>query len=283
MSGFIRKIRIAAMAIVLAGAGSSAGAYVLPVPHIVELMTQKLGAAGSLLVSQKLTLYDQAVNQAGVEFNETLRYFFPSGFRSDISSKTTRRIHLVSSGTALTILDGKVDAEVEGRYDLYKDIFYYRSRKQLVERLAFLGIDTFKSSLGRFEGKTVFIVGAQYPDETVSQIWIDKESFMPLRWINVVGSAGGREDALDVRYDKWQQVDKIWYPGHIAFYQHRRLIRKIDVERVQTNVSFSGDLFNIVRLKSSVSRVDRLPQQGAGKAKENEVQKAIEEFRKIYQ
>lgn len=54
-----------------------ANAYVLQVPHLLELMTQKHGKAESLFVSQKLVLYDESFKEGSIELKETLKYIFP--------------------------------------------------------------------------------------------------------------------------------------------------------------------------------------------------------------
>jgi len=131
-------------------------AYVLQGPHILELMTKKLGKSERLMVSQKLILYDDSLEKGAVELEETLRYVFPEAFRSDILSKNVERIQVVSKGVVLTVIDGKVTAEPETRFDRYKDILLYRSRMLLEQRLSILGVDVKMSSVGRFEGKPAY-------------------------------------------------------------------------------------------------------------------------------
>ena len=109
-----------------------ANAYVLTGPHILELMTTKMGGHAGIYVEQKLTLYpdstDSFLNEDGVEFRETLTYRFPEEFRSDILSEQSRKIHVVSSYNALTVIDGKVTSTTETLVDHYKDILLYRDR-----------------------------------------------------------------------------------------------------------------------------------------------------------
>ena len=266
-----------------------ANAYVLQGPHILELMIGKLGTAGRLSVSQKLILYDNNPQSTGFELTETLRYIFPEQFRSDILSDNAQRIHVISKGAALIVIDGKVVAENESWTDHYKDIILYRSRILLQKRLASLGVDVSVSSLGRFQGKIAYVIGAQYPDKSVPQVWIDKDTFRPMRWL-ITGkddllsaSTESCKDFLEVRYHNWQQAEKIWYPMLIEFYQNDILIRQINVDQITANPSFPEDLFDIKQLQSIYSPASPLASDQQKPEGLIEVHKAIEEFKKIYE
>lgn len=259
-----------------------ADAYVLQGPHLLDLMTQNLGKSKRLLISQKLILYDNS-RQGGLEFDETLKYIFPETFRSDIISENVQRIHVLSKGEALTVIDGKAVAVSETIYGRYKDIFLYNSRVLLEEKLCLHGVDVDVSSLGRFQGQPVYVVGAQYPDETVPQIWLTKDTFRPLRWIITGKTAENSEDTLEVRYLDWQPLNKMWYPMRVEFYRDDILVREIKVQNIETKPMFSEDLFDIDHLKSIyLPDASKRSEQGAEKDL-NEVQKTIEEFKKIYE
>jgi len=259
-----------------------ANAYVLQGQHLLELMTQNFKKSKRLLVSQQLVLYDNSGSKSTVELNETLRYDFPETFRSDILSENVKRIHVLSKGTALTVIDGKAAIESETRYDRYKDIMLYNSRALLEKRLSSLGVDFTISSLGRFQGQPAYVLGAQYPDETAPQIWLDKDTFRPIRWVITGKVADNPEDFLEVRYLEWQRVHKTWYPMRVEFYKNDILVRQINVDNIEAAPDFPEDLFNIDHLKS-IYRLDTaaVPDQGAEKEL-NEVQETIEKFKQIY-
>jgi len=260
-----------------------ANAYLLQGPHLLELMTQNIGKTKNLFVSQKLVFYDESFKEGSIELKETLKYIFPEKFRSDIVSKNSKRIHVVSKGRSLTVIDGKTVAGHETIFDRYKDIILYNSRSALVQRLAHLGINVSVSSLGRFENKPVYVLGAQYPDESVSQIWLNKDTFRPFRWIINSKKPGGRIDFLEIRYYKWRKISKIWYPMHIEFYQDDSLIRMIEVDEIKVDPGISAGLFDINRLKSTYPKDTQVPLKQHQSGELSEVQKMIEEFKKIYE
>jgi hypothetical protein len=341
------------------------GAYVLEGPHIIELMTEKLGGATSLFVSQKVVFYviqsqpeprsenedvtdataavsspdDQPATPLSdenvvfrsesdendvlqsdfqsennrsdvvkdsenfqddqeaperetasaplqtetIQLDESLRYVFSEAFRSDSVSDNNQRIYVYRDGQALTVIDGVISNSTGTRFDLYKDLLLYRSREELAERLSDLGVDISVSSLGKFEGQPAFVVGAEYPDETPPQVWIDIKTFQPLRMIIPSGRASFNTDLLEIRYSQWQKIGKIWYPMRIAFIQDGETVRTIEVNDYQVDAVFSKDVFDIARLKLEYHQPVQTPDPPAESDGLSEVQKTIERFKKIFE
>jgi hypothetical protein len=261
-------------------------AYVLQGPHILDLMTQKLGGAKTLMVSQILTIYGTQGPQSAVELKETLKYVFPETFRSDIRSDNIETIHVRSDGEAVTVVDGRVSANPETPYNRYKDILLYHSRALLQNRLEQLGVDVSVSSLGRFQGNIAFVLGSEYPDENRHQIWIEKDTLVPLRWIlpgKDSENSPNSNDKIEIRYLDWKQIDHHWYPMRIAFYQSDVLAREIRVDTIEVNPSFSKEAFDIDRLKSAYRpEIPVVPDPNKPGAL-NEVQQTIEEFKKRFE
>lgn len=253
-------------------------AYVLPGPYLLELMAQNLGDAKRLMVIQKLVLYDDTLKKSAVELSETLTFIFPKTFRSDILSDNIQRIHVLSKDEALTIMDKRISDEPETRYDLYKDLLLFRSREILQERLSRLGVDTKVSSLGRFEGKPAYVLGAQYPDETAPQIWLDKNTFRPFRWIMTTSAT----QRLEVVYLDWKKLNRSWYPMRIEIFSNDNLVREIYVQDIKENPSFPADFFDIQQLKLQYPQRADDEQENGTEEDLSEIQKTIEEFKKIY-
>jgi outer membrane lipoprotein-sorting protein len=253
-------------------------AYVLPGPFLLKLMIQNLGIANRLSVTQKLVLHDDIPNMNADELSETLNFKFPETFRSDIVSEKIQRIRIVSDNSVFTVIDGKISDEPENSYDHYKDLLLFRSKEILQERLSRLGVDVKVASLGRFQGNPAYVLGAQYPDETLSQVWLDKNTFLPFRWI----MTGNATQNLEVLYLDWKKLKKTWYPMRIEFFSNGNLVREIHVQNIEVNPSFRADLFDIQKLKSLYPKDAPAEPKNGGKKELDEVQKTIEEFKKIY-
>jgi len=258
-------------------------AYVIPGPHLLELMIEKLGREKNLLISQKLSLYDVSAEKNIIELKETLKYNFPEKFRSDIQSEHTKRIHVFSLGATLTVIDNKIVSNAETRFDCYKDVFLYRSRILLQNRLSLLGVDISVSSLGRFQDKIAYVIGANYPDESVSQIWLDKNTFQPVRWIIIGKGNKSSGDVLEIRYGNWKRTNKTWYPMHIEFYHNDVLVREVYADKIKINPSFSDELFDIEHLKSVYLDLSSVEQDKDDSQGLSDIQKTIKEFKKLYE
>jgi hypothetical protein len=307
-----------AIAILIFGA-SLLQAYVLQGRHVLDLVVENLGRADTLFVSEKLIIYrmdgtvDEQVPAIGndsiapantaaddmpavqklaanqeasametLEFEGTLRYVFERAFRSDARAPDSEQIHIAAAGRTLTIIDGSIVPGAVNRFNLFKDILLYRSRESFAERLLQLGIDVSISSLGRFEDKIAFVLGANYPDESVNQLWIDKDTLLPLRLI--VGGVAGADnsDKVEIRYLIWWKIDKTQYPSRIEFYQDDDLVRVSEAKNFEVNASFSRELFNIDRLTTMYPQASLQPTATEPVEEPSEIQKAIEDFKRIF-
>lgn len=292
--------------------------YVLEGEHIIQIMTDSLGQADSLFVSQKVIFYDVedrpeildesnrlddadetiphpegnqtppdeaaglTVEHQAIQLDESLRYLFSQAFRSDIISDANQRIFVFNRGRSLTVIDGIISGAVESHFDLYKDLMLFRSRETLSERLVNLGVDVAVSSLGKFEDQPALVIGAEFPDETVPQVWVDKETFQPLRMMIPTTHDYGT-GILEIRYADWREIGKMWYPMLIEFIQDGMTVRAIEVNNVQLNPQFSKDVFNIARLMSEYQQTAQTEGQPGQEEGLSEVQKTIEGFKKIFE
>ena len=299
---------------------SSLNAYVLQGRHVLDLMIEKLGPAESLFVTEKLVFYRMAdaVNEqnpatdkitssseniAGddtpavqqietrpealepetLEFESTLRYVFSRAFRSDAISPNSERIHITVDGQTLTMIDNNIVPDAANRFDLFKDILLYRSREALAERLLQLGVDVNVSTLGRFEEKIAFVLGAQYPDESVNQLWVDKDTLLPLRLIIRGVYGADNSSKVEIRYFVWWKIGEIQYPSKIEFYQDDNLVRVSHAISFEENALFSEELFDIEQLKIIYPRAPLQPISPEAVEEPSEVQKTIEDFKRIYE
>jgi hypothetical protein len=261
--------------------------HVLEGPHILDLVAGKLSGAQTLQVDQRVTVEDAAVASRPFVLEESLRFIFPTRFRSDMQHDNTQRIHVLSGGQTITVVDGTISSNgPPGRFNRYKDLFLYNSRYLLHKALSNHGIDVGITSLGRMEDHLVFVIGAHYPDDSVSQLWVDKERFVPLRWINILRTekSGMASERLEFIYRNWQQVDGVLYPMQITTFHNQHPIRQIRVTRVRANAVISPELLDIPHLMTLYPRqVKALPEPRSPDSEVDEVQRTIEEFRKKFE
>ncbi|MCP4746460.1 MAG: hypothetical protein GY874_10045 [Desulfobacteraceae bacterium] len=258
--------------------------YVLEGPHILDIMISNFKAAKTLRVQQKTVVWQVGISQKLVELDETLSFIYPGQFRSDARYEDTNRIFVVSHGHALTVVDEKIVSKKEGRYDKYKDPLLYFTRTKMLKALLSLGVDIGITSLGRFDDKVAYVIGANYPDTSVSQLWVDKESFLPLRLLVVNKRRGVANEfsKIEFIYKNWQKFKKFWYPMLIETYHNHKLIRRMNVRNVKVNESFSKDLMNLRRLSTLYSEERKQPVSPPSD-EIDEMQQVIDEFKKKFE
>ena len=262
---------------------ASSDAYILRGPHIIDLMVRQMGRPDTLLVSQRVSYYGDRYEGSVVQARETVRYVFPDTFRSDSTSEYAERTRLMVRGQGLTIVDGRVAGSEEYPFDTYKDILMVRSRPLLSQRLSHLGVDIQSSSFDRFQDNVVLVLGTESPDETVSQVWVDKETFKPVRWLMPGRADDGSRLMREVRYLDWRQVNSVWYPMHMQFFEDGILLREIRVERMKLNLAFPKELFDVARLRVEHAALEEAADDELVSEELDEVQETIDEFRKKYE
>ncbi len=261
---------------------SPAGAYVLHPDHLLDLMTKKLGKPKRLYAEQDITHFETAPSRTvsgdkPVPIKEKVSYKLPERFRSDIKNETSEKVYVFAAEQVIKVINGKRTSSSETWQDYYKDLLLYRNRELLHDRLAGLGVDVSVSSLGRFQKKLFFIIGAKYPDESVSQVWIDKDTFRPARWLITRGETD-KNKMLEIRYNNWQVTKKTWYPTRIEFYSGNSMIQLITVTKVIVNPSFSKDIFNIKQMHSIYPHIADEKSTKPANANISDVQRITDDF-----
>ena len=260
-------------------------AYVLHGYHLIDLMLKEVGSVKALQVNQKSTIEDATALNESTSVIETVNYLIPGSFRSEFTSAAGDHIHVLSGGRSLKILNQRIVSQSESTLDRYKDIFLFNSREQFKNHLVRLGIAPDISSLGRYQGALVYVLGAQYPDESVPQLWLDKNTFRPVRWLLRPSSNLNENDsdAIEVRYGGWRQSESFWYPFQVEIYQGNRLLRKIQVARLKVNPKLSQQSFDITYLRSIYIMGDPPRHEQTDSGEKGEVQKTIDRFRRLFE
>jgi hypothetical protein len=160
--------------------------YVIDGPKILKLSAIEIGKADTLLVRQNLTTYSFEKGTRLTKATETIRYIFPNIFRTDQEKDDFNSFFIAQDDRTLAVVNNQADPRAENELDLYHYLLLQHRSQGLIRLLEAYGIDTAVSSLGKYEKKPAYVIGVKYPNENQSQLWIDKESFLPMRWILVV-------------------------------------------------------------------------------------------------
>ncbi|BBO75108.1 hypothetical protein DSCW_25250 [Desulfosarcina widdelii] len=257
-------------------------AYVLEGPHVLQLTAEAMGTIATLELEQKLLIYPQTPETAPAVYDETTIYAMPERFRSDIVSGTIQRTHLVFGDTSITVIDGRMSVGGDP-FDTYQELLRARTRWRLMRTLNRLGVETAICSLGRVDETVVFVLGARYPDESASQLAIDKTTFLPVRLLLVDQKTDETGSRLEIFYRGWKKLQSGWFPMQVQFYLDDRLVREIRVASLRLNPSIPAETMDPEALKASVAAsAPETPGEQKQQAVEA-VQKGVQDFRKKFE
>lgn len=224
-------------------AAMPAAAGILQGAHVLDLMVQTLAGTDTLRVEQLVVMDDPGAGaEATRTLNETLFYAFPGRLRAETEYPQSRRIRITRNDRHAALVDGRPITRPAALHERYAELLLFRSRHDLHRMLLADGVDVEQTSLGLSDEHIVHVLGARYPDESVPQVWVDRERWLPLRWVRIHGEDPAQR--VTFHYRQWRQQGGQWYPGQIAVYQDRRLVRRIDVRKVETDVPLPEHWFD---------------------------------------
>lgn len=106
--------------------------------------------------------------------------------------------------------------------------------------LARMKVNADVVSLTRHDGRPVWIIGAQPGQTDRPQLWIDKESFVPVRWI-MAGEGGKRDVRL---YGFSMPTTGPWFPERIEIWREDDKVDVYIYTDARLNVPLARHLFN---------------------------------------
>jgi hypothetical protein len=217
-----------------------------------------------------------------IKLDEKLVYVFPGRLRSEILSGNLPRFYVETDSRFIKVSDGVVVSLEKSPKDFYTDILLYRDHESLLRQLILAGINTKKVTFQRFDNKICYFIG-QPPGYQIEGkkkpkgLWIEKDSFFPVQY--VIEKNGW---TIAFQYKNWQRVSKTWYPMQISIFVDDKLFVDIEVQGFEIKSEFSSALFDVDMINQQYPAKDRHGgQEGLGKI--DELDKQIEDFRKLYE
>jgi len=276
-----------------AGGNLSYG-YMIDGPKILQLVAHKIGRANTLLVNQHLVTYIFKHKVQRELAKEAVRYDFPNIFRSDMTSDDLNKFFLAKGDRTLTVVNNQIDPDAESELDLYHFLLLHHHRDGLINFLEMFGIDTNIRSLGKFQKEIAYVIGAQYPDDDQSQLWINKVTLLPMRWLLVTltqpnsmdsdqTSTPPKLECLEFRFSLWQKFDRLYYPMRLDILHNGILTREIRVNDVIVNPELDNTMMDIDQQKILYPKVRQSWIEPDEEDDVDDIQKTIEDFKKKFE
>ncbi|GAB4289674.1 MAG: hypothetical protein Kow0090_02550 [Myxococcota bacterium] len=212
-------------------------AYILPGDFLIGKLSEwrqnlKIDA---LKLESEWTIFPKGSDPAAYSVKEYLR------------APYERRIELESEkGTEITIwrgIDKWAKATGEKKWTKEKDKLPIEAvlftgapePKTLLSTIKRLGVDIEKRRLDRLDGKVGFVIGAEKKGEKANELWLDRRTFKPMRFI-AFEEKGGKLYETDMRFsDYTSSVSGEWHPRMIEKYLNGALVERRELIDIKVN------------------------------------------------
>jgi hypothetical protein len=244
----VRYLFAAATALLVGWAPAPGVAYVPVADHLISLAATRLDSPPPSIVRQLRILPAHPPAVGTRHYREVVYLRFPGAFRSDLKTDGPPRVVVELGGQRWKVSEGAFVKGAPDPLDMALRLLVHTEPGGLARTLAGAGVDTTLTSMGRFNDRIAFVLGARYPDESVPQLWFDKESLLPVRWLIFRPDGDGLLRRIEIRFFAWQKTGDLHYPQAMACYRDEQLISEMRVEGIESPAELPEAVFDIDRL-----------------------------------
>ncbi len=197
----------------------------------------------TLTFVQKTTNYKPDGTSEATTWYEALN--MPGQLRIDITPLEKGNGILFTDGTLYQIDGGKVAAKRPFIHPLLVLGFdvYAQPVSKTLEQMKGLNIDMSVVHEEKWQGKTVYVVGAKQGDLTVPQVWVEKKNLLFVRLFEVTG-----KDKKSIHETQFNDYRKMkgggWVSAEVQFFVDGKLRTTEQYSDIQTGTKLDADLWN---------------------------------------
>lgn len=180
------------------------------------------------------------------------RLSVPGRLRIDFLPLSSKSGMLIQNNRVMTFDNGKrVDSRraIQPVLTLTGDVYAIPATVTL-RRLDSLGVNLDKFHQGSWDGRRVYVMGAERGDLESSQVWIDADRLVLLRFIQR-DKRGDRITVTDTRVGGYRDVDGYSVASEFTSYRDGKVFFKEKYENVKVNQPIDPDLFDPLRWGSA--------------------------------
>jgi hypothetical protein len=116
---------------------------------------------------------------------------------------------------------------------------YFLPFEKVKQKMKQEGYDLSKAGEGTFEGKPMYIIGANNEAEKTSQIWIEQERLVVVRMIKYKKDL--KEDAI---FGDYKKIENGWRETSVIFYLNDKLYQKEKYYDYKANTEIDTKIFD---------------------------------------
>jgi hypothetical protein len=168
----------------------------------------------------------------------------PGSLRIDFTPVTDGNGVLFTAGKTFSFKDGKVASSrpyVHPLMLLGFDI-YKLPAAEVATELAGLKFDLTKFHADTWQGRPVYVVGAEAGDLRSAQFWIDQEHLYFVRMIRPAGPDGAQTQ--ETQFNKYVKLGGGWMAPEVIFKTEGRVVTTEEYSELRADVTLDPNLFN---------------------------------------
>jgi hypothetical protein len=200
----------------------------------------------TLRFTQRNTLYSSTGKEIKSTWEEHISA--PGRLRIDFLPLSDKSGILINNDRVVTFTGGKKTSQSRSINPLLLLTVdaYVVPPEVTLRRLDSLGVKRHTFRISEWDGKPVYVIGAEEGDTTAAQLWIDAERLLLVRWIQRE-PRGKRVIHADTRVSKYKDVAGVPIPFEILVLHDGKPYFKEEYEDVEANVPLSEQLFDPAR------------------------------------
>jgi hypothetical protein len=121
---------------------------------------------------------------------------------------------------------------------------YFIPLDSVKSKMIIEGYDITKAHESIWEGKKVYVIGSVTDEEKLSQLWIDKEKLIVVRFVKYLPTM-----KQDARMSNHQQFGKAWSETNVVFYLNDKLYQKETYYNCKVNTQVDMGIFDPYNFK----------------------------------
>lgn len=200
----------------------------------------------TLTFNQTNTFYTSGGKEQKSQWMQRLSV--PGRLRIDFLPLSTKSGLLIQNNRVITFDNGRrVDSRrsIQPVLTMTGDV-YAIPAPIIIRRLDSLGVDLDKFHEDKWQGRRVYVMGAEKGDLESNQIWIDADKMLLLRFIQR-DKRGDRFVVTDTHVEDYRDVDGYPVPFEYTSYRDGKIFFKERYENVKVNETIPPELFDASR------------------------------------
>ena len=177
----------------------------------------------------------------------------PGRLRIDVGKPSEGNGVLYRHDSTNQMTSGSLDKAAAGGNPLLPllfDVYVVPVNQTIADVQNTLKIDLSKVRQSTWDGRPVYIIGADSGNEHAPQVWIDTERLVVLRQIFAFGSDSS-PTYIDGQLKQYRPIGKSWIAPQCEFYIAGKLLQREDYTEIKADVPLSEALFDPAQWKTA--------------------------------